>query len=165
MQACIGVGSACVMWVCMGVRVLAFQLARSGDTPRTHISLRALLARVIPAAGACKGPPSKSDPWPLAGLGPTSIKNWGAVGTGRDRGEGIGPHYMAGKVNQLPGGPYPFPRIYQSFLRTVWEGRPGTIRKLMPGLSSPISLHSPGVPAPYSLPRVCGCPGPRGRIL
>ena len=41
------------------------------------------------AAGACKGPPSKSDPWPLAGLGPTSIKNWGAVGTGRDRGEGI----------------------------------------------------------------------------
>ena len=24
--------------------------------------------------------------------------------------EGIGPHYMAGKVNQLPGGPYPFPR-------------------------------------------------------
>ena len=24
-------------------------------------------------------------------------------------GEGIRPHYMAGKVNQLPGGPYPFP--------------------------------------------------------
>ena len=71
------VGSACVMWVCMGVRVLAFQLARSGDTPRTHISLRALLARVIPAAGATR--------------------------------KGYGPHYMAGKVNQLPGGPYPFP--------------------------------------------------------
>ena len=26
----------------------------------------------------------------------------------RPRNEG-GPHYMAGKVNQLPGGPYPFP--------------------------------------------------------
>ena len=25
--------------VCMGVRVLAFQLARSGDTPRTHTAL------------------------------------------------------------------------------------------------------------------------------
>ena len=59
-------------------------------------------------------------------------------------GEGIGGH----KRPKPP--PYPFPRIYQSFLRTVWEGRPGTIRKLMPGLSSPISLHSPWPAPAYS---------------
>ena len=56
------------------------------------------------AAGACKGPPSKSDPWPLAGLGPTSIKNWGAVGTGRDRGEGL-----TGRHIVIPFLPIPFP--------------------------------------------------------
>ena len=38
----------------------------------------------------------------------------------------------------------------QGECKDMGEDRPGTIRKLMPGLSSPISLHSPWPAAAYS---------------